>query len=112
MNNSISHKKILPKLKQAEASVPSAVSNDTGRNYTIPDEKHNRFYVPLFTYIYVLFGCVFLFLLFISMSWGKCYHFIYFSNLNIPSGNCSSGGKSFSSGSFGLGWCLLKNSTI
>uniref|UniRef100_UPI001E642555 hypothetical protein n=1 Tax=Anaerovibrio lipolyticus TaxID=82374 RepID=UPI001E642555 len=57
----------------AEASVPSAVSNDTGRNYTIPDEKHNRFYVPLFTYIYVLFGCVFPFLSFISLSRGKCY---------------------------------------
>jgi len=60
MNNSISHKKILPKLKQAEDSAPSAVSNGTGRNYTILDEKHNRFYVP-FIYFYTFYLGVYFF---------------------------------------------------
>ena len=63
---------ISPKIETGVGFRPS-VADGTGRNYTIPDEKHNRFYVPLFTYIYVLFGCVFPFLSFISLSRGKCY---------------------------------------
>ena len=78
-NNSINHQKILSKLKQAEDFDPSAVSNGTGRNYTIPDEKHNRFYVP-FICFYIRFLCVYITysVLFIPEQGKVLYHFIYF----------------------------------
>ena len=66
-----------PKIETGVGFRPS-VADGTGRNYTIPDEKHNRFYVPLFTCIYVLFWDVFPFLFFISLSRGKCYIILYF----------------------------------
>lgn len=42
-----------PKIETGVGFRPS-VADGTGRSYTIPDEKHNRFYVP-FIYVYIRF---------------------------------------------------------
>lgn len=42
-----------PKIETGVGFRPS-VADGTGRSHTIPDEKHNRFYVP-FIYVYIRF---------------------------------------------------------